>query len=50
MGAPSLPLTVLDSAEPAAITFTSGLRHSFLATGTSSGLARGEVYIKAAIV
>ena len=36
VGFPSLPLTVLDSAEPAAITFTSGLRHAFLATGISS--------------
>ena len=32
VGAPSEPLTVLDSAEPAAICFTSGLRHTFLAT------------------
>jgi hypothetical protein len=33
VGFPSLPLVVLFSADPAAITFTSGLRHSFLATG-----------------
>jgi hypothetical protein len=43
-GAPSEPLTLLDSAEPASIRRTSGLRHTFFDTAISFDLREWHIF------